>query len=119
MAAVTNIISCAYNPKKLTPHFIDPDRMTTREYHVTQTQPEIVFEYSKENELKKAVIDNGGLLCLPVPQALEIKRKYESYVRSKNPNTNSDVLKLEQVLEMNYPKSIYEELEILNGIKSW
>jgi len=109
------LASCAYNPKNLTPHFVDPDLNITRQYHVTETNPEIVFAYTQDNNISDAVKKNGGLLCLPVPQALEVKRAYESYVRSKSKNAQTPLKEFSLKLKP-YPKTVEEELEIIDGI---
>ena len=88
--------------------------MVTREYKVVDTKPEIVFEYVKTNPLKKAVDDNGGLLCLPVPQALEIKRKWEN---RKKKNSADDLLEIDRITkDFVYKNEVDQDLDILSGV---
>lgn len=92
-----SLTSCAFNPKKLTPHFIDTDRMTCRKYVVAETNPEIVFKFDSEHPIQ----DCNGFLSLPLDQALEIKRAYEkSHLKTSGPVPT---------------ETIPKELFILNG----
>lgn len=117
MVVSLSLFSCAYNPKKLTPRFIDADRMTTREYKVIETKPKIIFQYVQEHPLREDVLNSGGLLCLPVPQALEIKRKWEQHNR-KNKNSY-DPLQLDGELQsFSYENSIHQDLDILDGVEN-
>lgn len=93
-----SLSSCAYNPKKLTPTFIDTDRGTCREYHVTQTKPTVEFAFTAEFPIAHC----NGYLSLPLEQALEIKRYYEESIHPKSlPPENSDPLIEKIMLEIN------------------
>lgn len=118
------VSACTYNPKKLTPSFPDTDRMTFREYHVKETKPTIQFEFTAEYPLKDYPKSRGGVMCLPVPQALEIKRKWENR-KNRNDQEDEEMLTFQEPefflspLEIKKPVSekIKEEKEILSGVE--
>lgn len=116
------VSSCGYNPKKLTPSFPDTDRMTFREYKVVKTEPKVEFEFAAEYPLIEYPKSKGGLLCLPVSQALEIKRKWENR-KNKNNFEDEDMLSIteSEIVLDNFEKSnsekIEQEIKTLSGVE--
>ena len=92
--------ACAYNPKHLTPEFIDTVKGVCREYHVTQSKPEIIFALTKEKPLSEC----NGHVAFPVEQAQEMKRYYENWIKHKNESVQNEA-----------PQT---EAEILSGISN-
>lgn len=90
---------CAYNPKHLTPEFIDVQKGVCREYHVTQSKPEIIFAFTKEKPLSEC----NGHVAFPVEQAQEMKRYYENWVKHKNDSVQNE-------------EKPENEIDVINGI---
>lgn len=117
------IFSCSYNPKKLTPSFIDTDRNTFREYYVKEVSPKIIFEFQGEYPLSTYPKSKGGLISVPIDQGLEMKRKYESYIRNKTKQEQEqleEIFQHENLESFEYKKTIEEKIEqekeILSGV---
>ncbi len=98
-----SLSSCAYNPKKLTPTFIDTVHGTCREYKVSQTTPTVEFVFNQEFPISHC----NGYLSLPLDQALEIKRAYEE---SKKKNSPTPFLEPVETIQ-DY------EIQILGGVE--
>jgi hypothetical protein len=98
--------SCAFDPKSLTPNFVDTQHQTCREYKVTETSPKIVFVFDKEYPISHC----DGFFALPVAQALEVKRAYEKSLHAKNP-----AVEVEPLTDLS-PGSIVNEIKLLGGV---
>jgi len=100
----TSLSSCAYDPKKITPYFIDTKEQTCRKYVVTETEPEIVFKFDSELPIASC----NGFISLPVDQAQDIKRHYEEWAKKKNKAAEVESIRP-------YAGHVDQELFILNG----
>jgi len=97
---------CAYNVKKITPEFIDIDRMSCRVYKVTEDRPKIIFAFDKEVPIREC----NGHMAFPEEQVLDMKNYYEEYVLKKKSSKTAKPNRSQNPIEY--------ELHILNGIEN-
>lgn len=77
LTALVSLSSCAYNIKKVTPHFIDTVNGVCRKYVVESVDPKVVFKYDSTLPIEQC----NGFIAVPVDQAQDMKRHYEEWVR--------------------------------------
>lgn len=112
MVILSVATSCAYNAKKLTPHFIDFNNWSCRKYKVVDDDPKVVFEYVEELHMSEC----DGFIALPLDQALDIKNYYEEYKRKEKDNSVERDYKSLTLEEFNRLSQRQKERYLLDNI---
>jgi hypothetical protein len=66
--------SCQFNPKKLTPHFIDIPNNRCTQYEIKGSNDNLVFSPVENKSLSAC----DGMVALPLEQVLEMRREWEA-----------------------------------------
>lgn len=104
--------SCAYNAKKLTPHFIDVPNHVCRKYKVVDDDPKVVFAFEEELPIEEC----DTFVALPLDQALDVKNYYEEYKRKEKDNSVERDYKSLTLEEFNRLSQRQKERYLLDNI---